>query len=69
MLFTGLDTLNSSQQVTFMLWMSVSQAIATVLALLVIGLRYRYAPRIFGWQPEFLSRDLRLGLVAFVAVV
>jgi len=48
--------------------MSICQLCATLLAIGIFVIRYRKVSAV-GWQPDFLARDLLIGIFAFVMVV
>ncbi len=53
----------------FIAVMGGSQLIWTFVGLIIIATKYGHAPRIFGWQPEFVGRDLLISVAGFVMVV
>lgn len=60
--------LTGEQEVRLMITAACSQLIWTFVGLWIIGLRYGHAPRIFGWQPEYVRADLKIGVLAFILV-
>ena len=63
-----LDNLSLENEIALLITVSVSQLVFTLMGVAIIALRYGYAPRIFGWQPEHYWSDLRIGTLAFFAI-
>jgi membrane protease YdiL (CAAX protease family) len=63
-----LDTMALENEITLLVIISVSQLLFTILGTGIIAVRYGHAPRIFGWQPEHLPADLRIGTLVFFAI-
>ncbi len=63
------EELTTEDRITVMLWLAAFQLIATAIGLVVIAVRYGYAPRVLSVQLKNILPDIKIGLISFLIVV